>query len=250
MFNFLIFFTLFIIFIVPLISLIFLRDGGKSILSPFIIGILIYLIGIQALKNIMFKLIGYLPGDTSIIWGNKWFYGIFMSVTTGFFVEFTRFVFLSYRNKKKRWSSSVRRNAIVGIGEGWITAIFAWGAYIATAAFNLVYYKDVSRFGLETNYMMLMLLEQVISLFLYIALTFIAQFGVRRNKGKNYLFVCIAVHSFACMLLYFIPYKFDLPLLVGEIAYAIVACLAFAYGYVLIKSLHAHRVRTNQSHAK
>ena len=55
MINFLLFFTLFIIIVVPLISLLFFRDGGKSIGSPFIMGVLVYIIGIQVLTTLLFK---------------------------------------------------------------------------------------------------------------------------------------------------------------------------------------------------
>lgn len=247
MINFLLFFTLFIIIVVPLISLLFFRDGGKSIGSPFIMGVLVYIIGIQVLKTLLFKFIGYLPGDPSIFWGNKWFYGIFMSVTTGICVELIRFFILNIRNKNKRWSSSVRRNAVMGIGEGWITATFTWGYFIATVTINLLTGEDISSYGLTEYYMIIMIIEKAIALFMYVALTFIAQYAVKKNKIKNYLILCIAIHSIAEMGIYFIPYQFNLPLWAGEIFYACIAASTFAYGYILIKSLHSHKVRISES---
>lgn len=241
MLEFLLFFTLIILFIVPLVSLLFLRKDGRSILSPFLMGVLVYLIGIKVLNALVYRLITYLPGDSTVLWRNNWFYGIFTSLIVAVCTELVRFFILWLRNRKKHWSSSRRRNAVMGIGEGWITGICTWGYFVAEAAFNLVIGNDISHYGLDAQYVGIMLVQKIIMIFMCIALTFIAQFGVRTRKVQLYMGICILIHAVAEMGLFFIPYHFNLPMFVAEIFYAIITALAFAYGYVLIKSLHSRK---------
>ena len=243
MFEFLLFFTLIILFIVPLVSLLFLRKDGRSILSPFLMGVLVYLIGIKGLNALVYRLLSYLPGDSTVLWRNNWFYGIFTSLIVAVCTELVRFFILWLRNSKKHWSSSRRRNAVMGIGEGWITGICTWGYFIAEVAFNLVTGKDISHYGLDAQYVGIMLVQKIIMIFMCIALTFVAQFGVRTRKVQLYMGMCIFIHTIAEMGLFFIPYHFNLPMFVAEIFYAILTALAFAYGYVLIKSLHSRKKR-------
>lgn len=249
MFNFIVFLSIIVTFIVPLAFLIYLRDGGKSVISPFILGILIYLIGNQGLSRLFLKLFEYLPGDAAVLWSNKWFYGIVMGLTTGFFIESARFVILIIRNMDKRWTSSARRNAVLGLGEGWISGIFCWGSFMFTVAIAIFKGNDVDSFGLEIMYMICLLLEQIISVFLFIALSFLAQYAIRSKKANNYYFLCGCINAFSRFLVYAVTYIFNVPMIVTEILYAIFTALIFAYGYILIKSLHSHRRRVKRVHS-
>lgn len=243
MFNFIVFLTVFVIFFGPLIALIFLRDGGKSILSPFFLGVLIYPISIKGLQTGLLRLLDLLPGDATIFWSNKWFYSIFMGLSAGFLSEAIRFFLLNYRNKKNRWSSSVRRNAVMGLGDGWISAILGWGYFMSTVVISFFIGDDLSSYGLEIPYMIYQLLEQIIFIFLLIALTFIAQFGVKKHKIKNYYVMCSIIRALAFIIPYTLTYQFNCPMLLSEIIFAFFTAAIFVYGYILIKSLHSHKVR-------
>lgn len=236
-----IFLNMLICFVVPLLIFFLIGERGEKNGLTFLLGASVYFLGEQLCKKYFIEGITFITKYEPYFWSHKIRYGMIMGISTGIFSELVRFCILSFFHKVEKWLLSVRRNTLIGLGQGWSTGIFMWGLYNYQLAQKHIQGESV---GITLGELCTGTVERISATVLFIGLTYLLQYGIAKRDSLKYFMLVAMIHSTAEMGLYFFPYVFHIPVIITQLLYVALAIWVFWYGYKTIVPFYTEELET------
>lgn len=231
---FIIFSLAIILFGIPIAFARIFKEDLRRYVWAIIFGILLGIVGRKWIRPLAYW---YYSMVCPQFWHTKIGYGLLYGLTVGLFDELLRFIILRtiYRNKHK-WIRGRRGCIAFGLGQGWSSGFLAWGLFLIQLIQAYIN-GELQNYGVTFGDLFWGLFEVVVSVFLYIGMTFIMKYGLKRHKRTIPVIIAVVYHSIAIMLLYYIQYLFNLPVMIAQIVYAIMSVAAYICGAYYLKKL-------------
>lgn len=223
-----------ILFFIPIFLFAIFGKNLKKVLFPFAAGCLLAIAVAWFAKPLLYW---YFSLIIPKAWNSKCGYGLLSGLVTGVLSELFRFLilFLGYW-KCKDWFEGFGKITTFALGQGWMAGIISWGLYLlqlVEALWRGEYrkYEDISTGGLFWGFW-----EAIVFFALCIGMTYFTEYGIQKKRMIRVEIFCVLYHSLVVILLYYIPYLWELPVFAGEFVFAILSILATYFGSVLIKN--------------
>ena len=224
-----------ILIYVPFILLFTIKKHRKFYILPFIVGVANYYIAVELFA---YKLILKFSQQFEYEYGDNYKIIYLNQLLNSYLIAFCSvtlcFILIILCNKKANWSSSIKRNMFLGIGWGWLSAVFYWKSF-----FNFITQRVKSGvpfyyYGFDNWYILSKFAKSLADFFLFTGIALFLQISYREKKSYIFLPVCVLLYTLSDFYLSYVRFTYNRFTIVSMIIYVLfsIATLVGSIFYV------------------